>query len=103
MIISELNDEILSKIKKLSKQINNNFDNYEIVLLINSNFVDDFSRLKDTIKNYEIQNVIIFNVYEKLDTFSAEWMIADNSVGEKLILLDIQLNDLYYVHIYLLH
>lgn len=94
VIINELNNEILSKIKKLSQQINNNFDNYEIVLLINSNFVDDFSRLKETIKDYDIKNVIIFNVYEKLDTFSAEWMIADNSVGEKLILLDIQLNDL---------
>ena len=58
VIINELNNEILSKIKKLSQQINNNFDNYEIVLLINSNFADDFSRLKETIKDYDIKNVI---------------------------------------------
>lgn len=76
------------------KKILNNYKfaslekNYEIIFLINNPDNNFFNIFNNFLKESELNNYIVFNIYQKQDPLSAEWLLLSNAIGEEVYIID---------------
>jgi len=62
--------------------------NYEIIFLINNPDNNFFNIFNNFLKESELNNYIVFNIYQKQDPLSAEWLLLSNAIGEEVYIID---------------
>lgn len=88
LLINNFENFSFEKFVNINSVIKKNHNNYEILILINSSQDENFEKLLLAMKGLELENILMFSTFTKLNRISAEWCILSNSLGDKVILLN---------------